>query len=264
MKIWIRKHLPLLIGLLVTLAPLAAQAQRKSPLADAPAIRKRLELRESRLEFGAGLGSTVNQDFYHTMFANVKLGFHITDWLSISGFADFAVANISTGFRDRVLESLVDPPTVARQPSNGEARAAMSQINQMFGGQLEFTPFTGKYSLFGKLFAHYDFYGFLGLGAINLAPTNAAAVPCNGTQFGSCPVSGVKLGPEVGVGLHTFFNQWLALNVELRDIVAQLNPAGRDVNGDGVANSSDLTWSSTFSVLASLVVYLPTVADISP
>src|SRR5215831_11109427 len=130
MKIWIRKHLPLLIGLSVTLLPLAAQAQRRSPLADAPAIRKRLELRESRLEFGAGLGSTVNQDFYHTAFAGVKLGFHITDWLSISGFADFAMANIGTGFRERVLDSLSNPsmaPTPARQPTQGTASAAMSQ-----------------------------------------------------------------------------------------------------------------------------------------
>ena len=266
MKIWIRKRLPLLIALSVTLVPLAAQAQRKSPLADAPAIRKRLELRDSRLEFGAGLGSTLNQDFYHTAFFNVKLGFHITDWLSISGFADFAVANISTGFRDRVIETLPPSPgTVSREPTSGQAQAAMSQINQMFGGQLEFTPFTGKYSLFGKLFAHYDFYGLLGGGGLNIAPTNAAAAPCSpNVMFGDCPVSGFKPGVVVGVGFHSFFNQWLALNVELRDILASINPAGRDVNGDGVANSADQTFGSTFSVLANLVVYLPTTADISP
>ena len=71
----------------VTAVPLAAQAQRKSPLADAPAIRKRYELRASRLELGAGFGSTINQDFYHTLFLNLKLGFHINDWLAISGLA---------------------------------------------------------------------------------------------------------------------------------------------------------------------------------
>jgi len=265
MKLWIRKRLPLLIGLTVTLLPLAAQAQRKSPLADAPAIRKRLELRDTRLEFGAGLGTTLNQDFYHTAFANIRLGFHFTDWLSIAGFADFAVANISTGLRDRVLETLMDPPTAPRQPTNAQASAAMSQINQMFGGQLEFTPFTGKYSLFGKLFAHYDFYLSAGGGAINVAPTNANVAPCSPTtMFGDCPVSGVRPGFVVGAGMHSFFNQWLAVNVELRDIIASLNPAGRDVNGDGVANSADQTLSNTFSVIASLVVYLPTVADISP
>ena len=239
MKIWIRKRLPLLIALSVTLVPLAAQAQRKSPLADAPAIRKRLELRDSRLEFGAGLGSTLNQDFYHTAFANVKLGFHFTDWLSLSGFADFAVANISTGFRDRVLETLTNSPSVSREPTSAQASAAMSQINQMFGGQLEFTPFTGKYSLFGKLFAHYDFYALAGAAALNITPTNAAVAPCSGAMFGDCPVSGVKPGLLLGVGFHSFFNQWLALNVELRDILASINPAGRDVNGDGVANPLD-------------------------
>ena len=38
-------------ALLITLVPLAAQAQRKSPLEDAPAIRKRVELRgDDRLD----------------------------------------------------------------------------------------------------------------------------------------------------------------------------------------------------------------------
>ena len=40
------------------------------------------------------------------------------------------------------------------------------------GGQLEFTPFTGKYSLFGKLFSAYDFYGFAGPGFITVKPAD--------------------------------------------------------------------------------------------
>src|ERR1022692_2103559 len=96
----------LLIALAVTAVPLAAQAQRKSPLADAPAIRKRFELRATRLEIGAGFGTTINQDFYHTVFLNLKLGFHLTDWLAISGFAGFGVANISTAFQTDLVNSL--------------------------------------------------------------------------------------------------------------------------------------------------------------
>jgi hypothetical protein len=63
--------------------------------------------------------------------------------------------------------------------------------------------------------------------------------------------------------LHTFFNNWLALNLELRDIITQINPSGRDVNGDGFANSNDLSWGSTFMFTANLAVYLPAVAAIS-
>jgi outer membrane beta-barrel protein len=268
MKIWLQKRLPLLIGLLVTLAPLAAQAQRESPLHDAPAIRKRLELRDTRLELGAGFGSTLNQDFYHTMFIDVRLGFHLNDWFSLKVFGDFAIDNLATGYQERVLESLPDQTsaTTGRDPSKSEAQAAMVKINTMAGGQLEATPFTGKFSLFGKLFAHYDFYGFLGGGVLNVSPTGNNIPDCSSPMATQkyCGVSGIKPAFLFGLGFHTFFNQWLALNVELRDMLASLNPAGRDVNGDGVANADDMTLSHTFSALGSIVVYLPAKADISP
>src|SRR5262245_30600785 len=119
MSISMRKRFALGVVLAVSLLPLAAQAQRRSPLADAPAIRKRVELRSTRLEFGAGINSTLNQDFYHSLFVNLKLGFHFTDWLSVSAFGDFAVANLSTGFRDKVVDSLypaAQPGMPAREP----------------------------------------------------------------------------------------------------------------------------------------------------
>jgi hypothetical protein len=80
----------------------------------------------------------------------------------------------------------------------------------------------------------------------------------------SCEVSGLKPGPTFGIGVHTFFGQFVALDVELRDVMAQLNPSGRDVNGDGVADNSDLTWTHTYVLGANLVLYLPTAAKISP
>src|SRR5262245_54688415 len=90
------------IVLAVVLVPHAASARRRGPLADAPAIRKRLELRSSRLEFGAGAATTMNQDFFHTVMAQLKLGFHFSDFLSVSGIAGFAVANMETGFQTRL------------------------------------------------------------------------------------------------------------------------------------------------------------------
>src|SRR5262245_61309085 len=72
----IARRLSLLVALAVTALPLAAQAQRKSPLADAPAVRKRFELRQTRFEIGAGGAATVNQDFYHTFFVGAKAAFH--------------------------------------------------------------------------------------------------------------------------------------------------------------------------------------------
>src|SRR5262245_50663894 len=111
MPMLLNKHrIALLVALATVGLPLAAQAQRKSPLADAPAIRKRFELRQTRFEIGAGAGTTVNQDFFHTVLFNVRLAFHITDWLAISGFGNFGVAQVSTGFQGKVVDSLYTDP----------------------------------------------------------------------------------------------------------------------------------------------------------
>ena len=55
----------------------------------------------------------------------------------------------------------------------------------------------------------------------------------------------------------------MALNVELRDMLAKLNPSGRDTNGDLHATTADLTWTHTFIVAANLVFYLPSTPSIS-
>jgi outer membrane beta-barrel protein len=273
-----QKLFALLVAVTMTAVPMAAQAQRKSPLADAPAIRKRFELRATRLELGAGLGSTVNQDFYHTIFLNVKVGFHLTDWLSVAAFGGFAVANVATTFQNDLVGSLSVNRSASQQlnePTQSEAKSSMQKIKDILGAQLEFTPFTGKYSLAGKLFASYDFYAFGGPGLLNVAPADTGITPCNqivangATPGGGpggpffCGVTGTKLGANFGLGFHSYFNQWAALNIELRDILAQLNPSGRDNNGDGVANAGDLTWSHTFMLTANVVFYLPAGASIS-
>lgn len=262
----------LLIAFAVTLVPLAAQAQRKSPLADAPAIRKRFELRATRLELGAGLGTTINQDFYHSVFFNLKVGFHITDWLAVSGFAGFAVANIETTFQSDVVNGLAPSPVAghpASEPTQSEAQASAQKIKGIYGAQLEGSFFTGKYSLFGKLFANYDFYILGGGALISVAPNDANVPECTSNagqarQQYYCGTTGNRPGFTFGVGLHSYFNNWLALNVELRDILAKLNPSGRDTNGDLRATTDDLAWTHTIGLAANLVVYLPATPRISP
>ena len=73
----------------------------------------------------------------------------------------------------------------------------------------------------------------------------------------------MKFAFTYGLGLHSYFNHWMALNVELRDMLAKLNPSGRDTNGDLHATTADLTWTHTFIVAANLVFYLPSTPSIS-
>lgn len=270
-----RIALPFLFALIVALPvvslPGVAHAQRRSPLADAPAIRKRVELRDTRLEFGVGAGSTINQTFYHGVLVNAHLGFHFNDWLSVSGIGAFNVTTLATGFHDELHNSLTGGggDMDFRAPSAAAADASMNKINALFGGQLEVTAFAGKFAALGALFAHYDFYVFGGGVGVNLAAANSTSAPaCTATHSvgndSGCTVTGLKVGGTFGAGFHSFFNNFLALNVELRDVMIKDNPAGRDVNGDRSSDNQDLTWTSHLMATIGLALYLPSTAGISP
>ena len=266
------RWLSLLIAVAVTAVPLAAQAQRKSPLADAPAIRKRYELRASRLEIGAGFGSTINQDFYHTVFLNLKLGFHFNDWLALSAFGGFAVANAATTFQSDLLKTLGGTPATPFEPSRSDALNSMQKINNILGAQarvhaLHWEVLAGRVAvrqlrllrLRRRRRDHRDAHE---RGHPRLHRKQSAGTAGERSAY-YCGVSGSKLAATYGLGLHSYFNHWMALNVELRDMLAKLNPSGRDTNGDLHATTADLTWTHTFIVSANLVFYLPSTPSIS-
>jgi hypothetical protein len=237
--------------------PQVAQAElpeRKSPLADAPAVRHRAELRQLRLEIGPGVVSTVGQDFYHALMVGGKASFFLADWLAIGGMAAHNLTpETKTSFHERVEGVLPMMKGMDRTPTLAEAEAGMNHIAQVFALQAEIIPFSGKYSLFGKLFANYDFYGFGGPGFINFKGNrDECTAPAN-----SCPFVGMKIGANFGVGMHTYFTDYLSMNIEARDILIRNNPSGRDETGDQVADDEDLTWDSNYMVGINFTIMLP-------
>jgi outer membrane beta-barrel protein len=243
---------------LPALSPATARAElpeRKSPLADAPAVRHRAELRSLRLEIGPGLISTVGQDFYHAVMVGGKASFFLSDWLAIGGMVGHNLTpDMKTSFHERiegVLPTTKAADSTDRAPTVAEAELGMNKIGQVFALQVELIPFAGKYSLFGKLFANYDFYAFGGPGFINFTGTSCT------TPGASCPVTGMKVGANFGVGMHTYFTDWLSMNIEARDILLRNNPAGRDETGDKVADDDDLTWDSNYMVGVNFTFIFP-------
>jgi hypothetical protein len=249
--------------------PMVARAElpeRKSPLADAPAVRQRSELRGLRFEIGPGVSTTVGQDYYHAVMVGGKASFFLADWLAVGGFFGHNLTKtMKTSFHER-LEAVL-PATAAdrmkgdeRAPLRSEAQKGMNSIGWAAAAQLELIPFSGKYSLFGRFFASYDFYAFGGPGFINFVSEGAS---CGAAEANSCPVTGMKVGANFGVGVHTYFNQYFSLNIEARDILLRNNPSGRDETGDRIANGEDLSWDSNYMVGLNLTFFLPPTARIS-
>ena len=298
-----KRGIALLVGCLVGIPAVSEAAQeRKSPLADAPAIRKRLELRDKRFELGVGLAATIGQDFYNALLLNVRLGFHITDWLGISVSA--GVVNMTpkwrSAFNDKLNSALggscrlpanvptasdmADPinstngctgaggkPTVAtdKTPTPSNAAAAENRIGMVILPQIDVVPFTGKFSLFGKLFMNYDVYVSAGPSIVNLV--KKGTVDNSYCDQNGClhdyakPYTGLKFGYSVGVGMHAFATNFFAINVEVHDLIFQNNAAGRNVVtplGTPVT-SADLQWTNNWLVGLNFMFFLPPSVKVS-
>jgi hypothetical protein len=103
--------------------------------------------------------------------------------------------------------------------------------------QIDVVPFTGKFSAFGKLFMNYDVYVLAGPSIVNLVKKgtvdNSYCVPepeqevCPPDKAN--PYTGMKMGYNVGVGMHAFANNFFAINVEVHDLIFQNNASGRNV-----------------------------------
>jgi outer membrane beta-barrel protein len=259
---------PLLIAVVALAAPTTVQAQtydRTSPLADAPAVRRQVVLRDSRFELGVGTELSLAHDFYHAVMVNSRLGYHVNDWLAISGtLAHNLTPTKATSHLKDLLSILQDEEKPGdRSPSRGDALKGMNRFAQVIGLQAEAVPLAGKLALFSRVFFNYDFYAFAGPGMALMKAETACPV-ATAMPPSSCAVTGAKFGANFGLGMHAYINDMVALNFELRDLFFRNNAAGRDVNGNNVVSTADLRWHQHYFLAINVAFFLPWKADVSP
>lgn len=280
-----------LLGALVIatqLAPATAQAEdKKNPLAGQPAIRHRIELRKRRFEITPQLQVSMNQDFRHFIGGGAVLNFHINDWLGIAlqvaggGGVDSA---LGSSIRDKLIPESKIPYNPAMtsdrpkfQPSQEQYTAHLGSVNLAASLYAQLTPMAGKLSLFGALYLRYDLYVMAGFGLMKVGNTWADYTNANKDSPSRCSTASIDTDPNKcdprndgmkpafmwGVGLHLFFTDWLALNLELRDFVAKTNMGGLDTNGDRALDESDGLITNNLFAGVGLTFMLPLRAKVS-
>jgi outer membrane beta-barrel protein len=279
-----RKVIALLLGAIVSLPVVAkAEKERKSPLTDAPVIRRRLELRDKRFEAGVGAAVTIGQDFYNALLLGPKLAFHFNDWMSLA--ASFGY-NVTPGWKTEFNNDISDRLDVTEtprpfKPAKADAVATMNHIAWEAMAQLEFIPLSGKIAILSTLFSYFDFYILAGAGVVNLAtkyaqPGNCQRLDANGAVDTSKPpvckaVTGTKFAVNVGVGAHAFLTRWLALNFELHDLIYKNNASGRTItsspdtedNRQVTDPNTDIEWTNNFVFSLNFQFFLPAKAKVS-
>ena len=277
---------PLLLAFAAVAAPIAvdvteAHAERRlSNLPNDVAVRHRRLLVKGRFEFAPLFESTINADFRHIIGGGAKLEYHLGDILSI-GVIGVGSTALNTGLVKKIeptLETTVDPAT--REPSRDEFMTRLNSMPLHGAGYVSVTPWYGKLAAFSQAYVAFDFYFQAGVAFAQLksdCPTNICNDPAPGmpTNNGMTPAdnnpnndpplnSGGRLGLYLGGGIHVFLNDFIALDLTIRDYAFSDNPSGADFNANLAVTDEDNRFIHHLFFGAGVSIMFPTTVKRTP
>jgi outer membrane beta-barrel protein len=187
-------------SLLVLLAS-APLASAEAPTRAVHVIEQRPFIQRLRVELVPTYGYTLNEVLFDYHHAGGDLRFHINEEWAIAGSFKYAFASNTPEFDEVQSEFEVFP----------EKR----YVRWYAGGEVSYTPFYGKFILFGSW----------------IVPWNAWLSAGGGVVLSG--VDQIHPAGTVGVGTRMFLTRWLTLNVELKDTIYSENYKA----GDQIVNN---------------------------
>lgn len=197
-------------------------------------VRRRQMMRKGRTEFGLSLGSSTGELYQTTALGGLQINHYFTDGFGM-GLYGFYGLNFESSLAEKVKATRPDRLTEDSFAGVGVG-ASLDVI---------IVPAYGKASLLGVINGKYDLNVTLGAGAIQVTGNEALA------KF--------AIAPSIGIGSRFFFNEFFAINLQLKDYVyqrAQNAIAIKDVMGQPLPPLVEETWMNHFFVTATFCIFL--------
>jgi outer membrane beta-barrel protein len=255
---------------------------RANKLDKQPAVRNRLLLVAQRFELAPTFESTINADFRHIIGGGAKLEFHLSDMFSLGVVGVYSTA-LDTKLVSRIVPTLEpDVDNTTREPSQDEFTQHLNTMPLHGAAYLSITPWYGKLAAFSKAFLNFDFYF---QGGVSFAQLKSSCDPsiCNDTHPGTSIMNGTmiippddnpnndpplndgtRIGFYIGGGIHVFLQEWIALDLTVRDYAFSDNPSGADFNADLAVTSDDSRLLHHIFMGAGFSIMLPPKAKRTP
>ena len=218
------------LGLVLLSSTVLAQKkdERRRTLEGQPAVRHRYELRAGRFELGPSFGFSLDRAVRHAFTIGAKLEYHITDAFSVGADVGYGIG-FNTGLASELEESYAD---ANESPAWEKLTTRMSDIKMQGDVRFAWTPVYGRIAVFSKMFVLYDLYAFGGVALAYTANKGTA-----GTHWGigdtinddvDAANEGFRAGVAMGLGLRIYFNHWIAMGLEVKDLMFMDNETGAD------------------------------------
>jgi len=245
-----------LAGIVLATAGQAHAQKRTNDLEKDVAVRHRRLLVAHRFEVTPLFESSIDADYEHTVGGGLKLEYHLSDMFSI-GVVGVASTSINTSLTNKIVATLptMDTGMNDKTPDQTQFMDHLNSIPFHGAAYASLTPWYGKLAAFSSAFVAFDFYFQAGISFAQLdssCPSNVCTdTNPGGTVNGGPPFlnpkydpplnSGTKPGLYLGGGIHVFLNDFLALDLTVRDYAFSDNPSGADYNADlYVGNNKNL------------------------
>lgn len=191
-------------------------------------IQRKPVLEENRFELTPRFGMSVNDSVYRSFKVGTNANFHISERVYIGGLFEWFDFGTALGGPTKTFEKNFD------QTSAAPDAPVVNWFGALEGG---FKPIYGKFALFNFSILYYDIGATLGVGYVNAESLTLAAP--QGT-----------FGATGSIIARLFLNDWMAFDLELRDLLypAKLSSGAETVN----------TIANIVTVSGGVSFYLPT------
>ena len=245
---------------------------RKNKLDDQPAVRNRLLLVAGRAEVTPLFEGLLAADFRNIVGGGVKLEYHASDMLSFGVVGVFSTA-YDTALVKEIVPTLKENPTDPREPTPEQFTQHLNEMPFHGAAYVSITPWYGKLAAFSKAFVNFDFYFQAGVSFASLK-SNCDPTICNDTHPGTVSADGkmppddnpnndpplndgTRFGLYLGGGIHVFLQDWVALDLSVRDYAFSDNPSGADFNADLAVTDADNRFLHHIFMGVGLSIMLP-------
>jgi outer membrane beta-barrel protein len=205
-------------GLALLLAALLPGAARASNRADAfegriKPISGQLYSRAGRLEVTPTFDLSLNDAFLTKYFAGVKVGYHLTEFLSVGG--TFAMGTTAaTG------SAVVCPANQGCHPaSKAQLWQVPGAIKRVAGAEVAWSPVYGKLNLAAEQVLHFDLSLMAGADLISHDEVLARDAAETLAASGGSPPARNTIGGHAGLGVRIYLNRFMALRLDVKDYV---------------------------------------------
>ncbi len=211
-----------------------------------PAVRHRVELREGRFEVGPTINFTLNRLVKNSALFGVKLQYHILDQLSVGGefaggvsFGSALSREMKQSYIDEGTDELSGDALTAHHAKGlltwEEHESRMSNIHFVGDVRATWTPIYGRIAFFSNLFVLYDMYIFAGFGMAyikNNFDSNSSDPFHDNNDGKGVDATNEGFRPGLlfpGIGVHIYINNWIAIGLEVKNVMFEDNETGGDV-----------------------------------